>query len=70
MRDLTKAVYVPKEKTSKLKIFTSLLFQGKKSWNFKYKFKYSFSIALCKKATFFDAKKKPYSETLKDVNLK
>ena len=51
---LTKLVYVQKEKNPKLKIFISSLFQEKKKkWNLKYKFKYGFSIALCKKKQYF-----------------
>ena len=48
-----------KKKNLRLKIFISSLFHGKKSWNLMCKFKYGFSIALCKKKTaFFDFKKK------------
>ena len=42
-----------KKKNAKLRIFISLLFQGEKSSNCKYKFKYGFSIALCKKGNIF-----------------
>ena len=59
-RNLTKLVYVRKEKNPKLKIFISSLFQGKKSLNLKRKLQYDFSIALCKKIIFFDFKKKRY----------
>ena len=52
-RNLTKLVCVRKEKNPKLKIFISSLFQGKKSWNLKCKFKYGFSITLCKKTKKF-----------------
>ena len=52
-RNLTKLVCVRKEKNPKLKIFISSLFQGKKSWNLKCKFKYGFSIALCNKNNVF-----------------
>ena len=48
------------EKNPQLKIFISLLFQGKKSWNLQCKFKYGFSIALCQKQYFWCQGKKVF----------
>ena len=52
--------YVWREKNPQLKIFISLLFQGKKSWNLQCKFKYGFSIALCQKQYFWCQGKKVF----------
>ena len=38
-----------KKETINLKFSYLLYFKEKKSWDFEYKFKYGFSIALCKK---------------------
>ena len=57
-RNLTKLVYVSEGKSPSFKIFISLLFQGKKWWNLKCKFKYDFSIALCEKNGYFSISRK------------
>ena len=61
-----------KQKNLKLKIFISSLFQGKKSWNLKRKFKYGFPIALCKKTknNIFWFQEKKYSELLNQLNYR
>ena len=61
-RNLTKLVR--KEKNPKLQISISSLFQVIQSWNLKCKFKYGFSIALCKKVNVLWFQEKRYSETL------
>ena len=60
-RNLTKLVYVQKEKNWKLKIFISSLFKKKNEeiWNV------NSNMVYVKKTIFFDFKKKRYSETLK-----
>ena len=60
-RNLTKLVYVQKEKNRKLKIFISSLFKKKNEeiWNV------NSNMVYVKKTIFFDFKKKRYSETLK-----
>ena len=57
-RNSTKLVYVRNEQNSKLEIFMSSLFHGKKSWNLKCKFKYDFSIVSCEKKDFLISSKK------------
>ena len=54
-----------KKKTQNLKSSYLHYFMEKKSWNLKYKFKYGFSIVLCKKTAFFDFMQKGYSDTLR-----
>ena len=54
-----------KRKSQNLKSYFRY-FMEKKSWNMKHRFKYGFSIVLCK---FYDFKLKSYSETLKEIQV-
>ena len=80
-RNQTRLIYVWKEKKNKtkLKIFISLLFLGKKSWNLKCKFKCGFSIVLYKinsvfwfhaKKVFWDLKSMKSKSSEKNCSLK
>ena len=62
-----------KKKSPKRKISLSSSFHRKKSWKLRCKFKYGFTMVICKKRktkqnktkkVFFDFKQKMYSETL------
>ena len=64
-RNLTKLVYVRKEKKPKLEIFISLLFKGKNHKIGNANSNIAFPQLHVKKTIFFDFNKRRYSETLK-----
>ena len=64
--NLTKLVYVCKEKNRKLKIFIPSLFQEKKIMKLEIQIWFFHSFMFKKIYIFFDFKKKRYSETLNE----